>query len=364
MFQKAYTFDDVALVPQYNNIQSRTEPSLKTWLTKNIKTNFPLIPANMDTVICIELAEKIVENGGIPIFHRFCSIDEQLSFCQKFNGKCFVSCGLNDTDKLEQLYNAGALGVCIDVAHGHSEPIINLIKNLKEKYPNKEIIAGNVCTPMGYSDLVSAGADAVKVGVGPGAACTTRIVTGFGVPQFSAIYEISKLARKLQVPIIADGGIRNSRDVVLALAAGASTCMVGSLFSKTYESAGEKYIKKIINQNDNSNNNDEYLKIHKSTINDYVNDNKKIYTLYRGQASKHFQNDYYGGMKKGTVAEGINFYSLCTGSTQDVIDDINGGLRSGLTYGGARSIKELQRKAEFVEVSSNYMCESKPRENQ
>ena len=134
--------------------------------------------------------------------------------------------------------------------------------------------------------------------------------------------------------------------------------MVGSLFSKTYESAGEKYIKKF------NNNNDVYLKIHKSTINDYIDDNEKIYTLYRGQASKHFQNDYYGGMKKGTVAEGINFYSLCTGSTQDVIDDINGGLRSGLTYGGARSIKELQRKAEFVEVSSNYMCESKPRENQ
>ena len=107
-----------------------------------------------------------------------------------------------------------------------------------------------------------------------------------------------------------------------------------------------------------------YLKIHKSTINDYVIENKEIYTLYRGQASKHFQNDYYGGMKKGTVPEGTNFYSLCSGSTQELIDEINGGLRSGLTYGGARSIKELQRKAEFVNVSSNYMCESKPREKQ
>lgn len=354
MFQKAYTFDDVALVPQYNNIQSRTEPSLSSWLTKNTKVNIPLIPANMDTVINTNLAEVIVNNGGIPIFHRFCSIEDQVNFCKRFNGKCFVSCGLNDTDKLEQLYDAGALGVCIDVAHGHSEPIINLIKTLKEKYPNKEIIAGNVCTPMGYSDLVSAGADAVKVGVGPGAACTTRIVTGFGVPQFSAIYEIAKLARKLQVPIIADGGIRNSRDVVLALAAGASTCMVGSLFSKTFESAGEKYVK----------DGEEYLKIHYSTIPDYIQEGKDIYTLYRGQASKHFQNDYYGGMKKGTVAEGINFYSLCSGGTQDVIDDISGGLRSGLTYGGARSIKELQRKAEFVEVSSNYMFESRPREKQ
>lgn len=350
MFKKTYTFDDVALVPQYNNVPSRTDPKLETWLTKNIKVDNPLIPANMDTVICPELAQVIINNGGIPIFHRFCGVDEQEAFCKKFTNKCFVSCGLNDIEKLDRLYEAGALGVCIDVAHGHSKPIIELIKNLKNKYPDKDIIAGNVCTAMGYSDLVNAGADAVKVGVGPGSACTTRIVTGFGVPQFSAIYSIAETARKLQVPIIADGGIRNSRDVVLALSAGASTCMIGGLFGKTYESAGEKYIKT-----------DEYIKIGRNSINRHVQDNKDIYTLYRGQASKHFQNDYYGGMKKGTVPEGINFYGLCNGSTQELLDNIFGGLRSGLTYGGARSIKELQRKAEFVEVSGTYMSESKPR---
>ena len=160
MFQKAYTFDDVALVPQYNTIKSRTDPVLYTWLTKNIRINNPLIPANMDTVISVEMAKVIVDNGGIPIFHRFCSIDEQIDFCKSFQNNCFVSCGLNDYEKLDELYKHGALGVCIDVAHGHSEQVISLVKKLKARHPNKDIIAGNVCTVSGYSDLVFAGADA------------------------------------------------------------------------------------------------------------------------------------------------------------------------------------------------------------
>jgi IMP dehydrogenase len=354
MFEKAYTFDDVALVPQYNNIKSRTEPSLETYFTKNIKIKIPFIPANMDTVICENLADIIIGEGGIPIFHRFMSIEEQERLCLKYKDKCFVSCGLNDIDKLEKLFNVGALGVCIDVAHGHCENIINLIKNIKQNYPEKEVIAGNVCTVEGYTDLVNAGADAVKVGIGPGAACTTRIVTGFGVPQFTAIYNIAKVAKKLQVPIIADGGIRNSRDVVLALAAGASTVMIGNLFSKCYESAGEKYIKdEVYGYNP--------VKITNCILEEYSD---KIYTNYRGQASKHFQEDYYGKMKEGTVAEGINFYTKCTGSAKDLINNLSGGLKSGLTYGGARNIKELQRKAEFVSVTHNYINESFPRISQ
>ena len=382
MFQKAYTFDDVALVPQYNTIKSRTDPVLYTWLTKNIRINNPLIPANMDTVISVEMAKVIVDNGGIPIFHRFCSIDEQIDFCKSFQNNCFVSCGLNDYEKLDELYKHGALGVCIDVAHGHSEQVISLVKKLKARHPNKDIIAGNVCTVSGYSDLVFAGADAVKVGVGPGAACSTRMVTGFGVPQFTAIYEISKLVKTLKVPIIADGGIRNSRDVALALAAGASCCMIGSLFSKTFESAGDKFIlnKKynesvnadinaVINADDNK-----YLKIHKSSIKDYIhkpnNSNSSmvcvepIYTMYRGQASENFQSDYYGFVKKGTVPEGICFYSLCLGTTQMLIDELTGGLRSALTYSGSFNIKEFQKNAVFVEVTNTYIDESNPRKHQ
>lgn len=354
MFEKKYTFDDIALVPQYNNIESRTDPNLNTLLTKNIEMNIPLIPSNMDSVISIELAEIIINNGGIPIFHRFCNIEKQIDFCKKFKNKCFVSCGLNDSDKLDKLYDAGALGVCIDIAHGHSKKMIDLIKHLKKKFPNKEVIAGNICTIDGYKDLVNAGADAVKIGIGPGAACTTRIITGFGVPQFSAIYDIAKIARKLKVPIIADGGIRNSKDVILALAAGANSCMIGSLFNKTYESACDKFVIKDTN----------YIKIKTNDeLKESLKNNQDIYSLYRGQASSHFQNDYYGGIKKGTVAEGTFFYNKCNNSTQDIIDKLCGGLRSGLTYGGSNNITELQRKAEFVEVTNNYIYESNPRKN-
>ena len=371
MFEKAFSFDDICLVPQYNNIMSRTTPSLETWLTKNSKVMQPLIPANMDTVISEELADVLIKNGSLPIFHRFANIETQLEWVKKYGNNCFVSCGVNNIDQLKPLFDAGARGVCIDIAHGHSLTTIDLIKQIKTNYPDKEVIAGNVCTPMGYSDLVNAGADCVKVGIGPGAACTTRVVTGFGVPQFSAIYNIAKVAKKLQVPIIADGGIRNSRDVVLALAAGASTCMIGNLFAKTYESAGQKYINYFdrVDKIEKPVYIDQSVQLpYKNKSYDFILGNTDelpfkydIISHYRGQASKDFQDDYYGSVKKGTCPEGVSFKTKSSGNAQEFIDNICAGLRSGLTYGGAKSIKELQRKAEFMEVTSNYGAESNHR---
>lgn len=333
--RKAYTFDDVALVPQFNNVPSRTEPLLETWLTKNRKMNIPIICSNMDTAISEELAEVLFKEGSIPIFHRFTSMEVQESWVKKYKERTFISCGILKIDETRRLLDLGAMGTCIDVAHGHSDRMFHFIEELKRTHPDKEIIAGNVCTAMAYHDLVNAGADAVKVGVGPGAACTTRMVTGFGVPQFTAIYDCAKIAEKLRVPLIADGGIRNSRDVVLALAAGASTVMVGKLFAMTNESAAQK---------------------RKSETSPTGMEAK-----FRGQASEDFQNDYYGGLKGKTVAEGIDFWGPVTGSAEELLNSLLGGLRSGMTYGGARSLKELVRKAEFVEVSSTYMHESKPR---
>jgi IMP dehydrogenase len=362
MFNKAYTFDDIALVPQYNIVSSRLTTNLETNLTRSVIMSNPLIPANMDTVISFELAEKVIENGGIPIFHRFCSKEQQLRFCKTFKQKCFVSCGVNDDEynKLEELFNNGALGVCIDIAHGHSQVIIDLIIKIKTNFPYKQVIAGNICTENAYMDLVNAGADAVKVGVGPGAACTTRMVTGFGVPQFSAIYNIAKkrseFVKDMQVPIIADGGIRNSRDVALALAAGANSVMIGNLFSKTLESGSKKYYK---NENNDLIEISNILEIYEKFEN-----NNDILGHYRGQASKNFQSEYFGKLKKGTVAEGIDFYTKCSGPVQQLYEEINGGLRSALTYGGATNISEFQNNAQFVEVTTNYIGESRPRENQ
>lgn len=333
--RRAYTFDDIALVPQFNNIPSRTEPSLESWLTHSRKIQIPLLAANMDSVIGEELAEILLTEGSLPIFHRFTTFSRQEEWVKRFRDRTFISIGIRpeSLDETRILLDQGALGVCIDVAHGHTDRMFRVIEELKRTHPQKEIIAGNVCTAMAYHDLVNAGADAVKVGVGPGAACTTRMVTGFGVPQFTAIQECAQIAEKLRIPLIADGGIRNSRDVVLALAAGASTVMIGKLFAITEQSAAPKRQRE-----------------------DGIWEAK-----FRGQASEDFQKDYFGSLKEKTVAEGIDFWAAVTGSAEAIIAALLGGLRSGLTYGGARNIKELQRKAEFVEITSSYMVESAPR---
>jgi IMP dehydrogenase len=330
--KEAFTFDDIALVPQFNNVPSRTEPVLESWMTKNRKIGMPILCANMDTAISEELADLLIAAGSIPIYHRFSPLEAQKKWVKKYEDNTFISCGITKLEDTRALLDLGAAGVCIDVAHGHSDRMFHFIEEIKRTHPDKDVIAGNVCTAMAYHDLVNAGADAVKVGVGPGAACTTRMVTGFGVPQFTAVYECAKIAEKLRVPLIADGGIRSSRDLVLALAGGASTVMIGKLFAMTNESAAPK---------------------RKS--------GDKLEAKYRGQASADFQNDFYGGLKEKTVAEGIDFWGPTSGSANDLIQNLLGGLRSGLTYGGARNIKELQRKAEFVRVMPSYIAESKPR---
>lgn len=318
------TFDDVALVPQFNNIESRTAPILNTWLTRHSSMRIPILAANMETVIGPELARVLADYGSTPIFHRFANVEETVKWVQEFPN-CFISVGMStNPDELTEIMRHKPAGICIDIAHAHDNRVLGLISDLKNIYKT-QVIAGNICTPQGYQDLVNAGADAVKVGVGPGAACTTRTVTGFGVPQFSAVYEIGQLAKKLRVPIIADGGIRNSRDIVLALAAGASSVMIGKLFAQTRESAGEK--------------------------------NEK-YVHYRGQASREFQEDYFGQVKEGTVPEGIAGEVKVTGTAAELLDTLLGGLRSALTYGGAKDIKELQRKAEFMQVTQAYHTES------
>eukprot|EP00300_Choanocystis_sp_HF-7_P033882 c46318_g1_i1.p2 GENE.c46318_g1_i1~~c46318_g1_i1.p2 ORF type:complete len:436 (+),score=88.32 c46318_g1_i1:24-1310(+) len=368
-----YTFDDVALVPKYNNIQSRLEPKLETWLTRKTKIGMPLMPANMDTVMGERLARVIVANGGMPIFHRFASQEKQLEWVKEFSGKCYISAGLQEFAKLGPLLAAGARGVCIDIAHGHSNVMIDFIKAIRKDYPTTEIIAGNVCSVVGYEDLVAAGADCVKVGVGPGSACTTRIVTGFGVPQFTAIYQIAQTAKRTGVPIIADGGIRNSRDVVLALAAGATSVMIGNAFAKTFESEAPK---RLVRYNESGTETTHSFDLRASGATaipglggfelgiSEVPKGYQVYAGFRGQASADFQQDYYGGVKKGTVAEGISFQTKVTGPAQGLIDNLLGGLRSGLTYGGGRTIAELQRKAEFIKVTSTYARESFPRPDQ
>lgn len=325
------TFDDVGLIPKFNRIASRMNTTLETTLGKE-KYKSPFIPANMDTVIGPELATICKERGAPIIFHRFSPIETQVSWIQQFP-EAYASIGVSSD--FIPLYDAGCRRFCIDIAHGHSQVVLDIIKTLKKKDQNLQIIAGNVCTYEGVMDLSLAGADIVKVGVGPGAACITRMMTGFGVPQFSAIQDCYKAKKDMSkiynktVHLIADGGIKHPRDAVLALAAGADAVMMGSIFARTFESAAPK-----------------------TTTTD-----NKTFGRYRGQASSEFMDEYFGDSKK-RQAEGVAFDVEITKSANDIFDEYEGGLRSALTYCGTGTLREFRRSAEFFESSSNFMIES------
>jgi len=245
-------------------------------------------------------------------------------------------------DDLERAASCVAAGVdvlVVDIAHGHSDHVIHMVHILKERFPNVPIVAGNVATAQGVQDLVEAGADAVKVGVGSGSICTTRIVTGFGVPQLSAIMECTAAGRAMQVPIIADGGIRNSGDITKSLAAGASSVMIGGLLAGTDESPGATVIRE-----------------------------DRRFKIVRGMASLSANMDRRRLEKNGlaieewgeVVPEGVEATVPYKGAVADVIYQLVGGLRSGLSYAGARSIEELWSAAEFVRITPSGIEESHP----
>ena len=326
--KQTLTFDDVQLVPRYNTVASRLDVDLTTKLTKNITIPNPIVNSPMDTVIGDKLANIIIQNKGIPVFHRFCTRVAKEDWLLTYPNS-FLSFGITSLDKFtifELAYNRNLRRICIDTAHADSENVLFFIKSMKESFPDMEIIAGTVATGVATKRLIRAGATAVRVGIGTGSACITKNVTGHGVPQYTAIKECSRVARWYGVPIIADGGIRGSRDVVLALAAGASCVMIGKLFAETYESACKKTV-----------------------IDDDI-----VYGSYRGQASAQFQKEFYGSVKEGTVPEGIASTFVVRKHAQEVIDELCGGIRSGLTYSGASNIKELRRRAKFIRVNGSY----------
>ena len=243
-------------------------------------------------------------------------------------------------ERTEALINAGTDVIVVDIAHGHSENAINTVKNIKKAFPNCELIAGNVATADGAKDLIKAGVDAVKVGVGSGSICITRVITGSGVPQLTAVLDCAKVGIDSDVPIISDGGTRNSGDATKALAAGASSIMVGSILGGTDESPGSTITK-----------------------------NGKRFKIYRGMASlaasmgrktKETGNFELTDDINDYVAEGVEALVPYKGSVTDIITQITGGIRSGLSYCGARDIKQMQINAEFIKISRAGFAESQP----
>ncbi len=243
-------------------------------------------------------------------------------------------------ERTDKLLEAGTDIIVIDIAHGHSENAINAIKSIKKAHPTCELIAGNVATAQGTKDLIEAGVDAVKVGVGSGSICITRIVTGSGVPQLTAIMECTKVAREYNVPVIADGGIRNSGDITKALAAGAHTVMIGSLLAGTDESPGVSITK-----------NGKRYKIYRGMASFYASLGRKI-REEGALAIDEDLNDY--------VPEGVEALVEYKGSVVEIVRHLLGGLRSGFSYCGARNIDELHRNAEFIRMTTAGYIESMP----
>jgi IMP dehydrogenase len=329
------TFDDVLLIPNYNGIRSRQDVTTAVNMAGK-KFDIPVISSNMDTITGIAMANCLASLGGLGILHRFMTIEQNIEEFRQAENKSLigVSIGVGDAalERAEALISEGAEIICVDVAHGHAKLVNQTIKNLRRKYKgNIVIIAGNIATYAGADYLAAAGADVIKVGIGGGSVCTTRIKTGFGVPQLSAIM----MCRQVDRALIADGGIRTPGDSVKALAAGADFVMLGGMLAGTIETPGET---KTVHRDGKD------LKI----------------KTFRGMASREAQEDFMGSMGEWKTAEGISIEVPVKGSATEVIRDVMGGIRSGMTYCGAATIKDLQRKAQFMTITPAGARESAP----
>lgn len=358
--REALTFDDVLLVPKESDILPK-DVNLERKLTERITLKIPLISSPMDTITEHKMAIAMALCGGLGVIHKNMSFEAQAkevetvkNFDETENkdsltdkssvdkkGKLLVAAAIGISEdrykRIEKLIEAGVDAIVIDTAHGHSQNVLKAIKEIKKLYSDIDIIAGNIATSNGAKALIDAGADAIKIGIGAGSICTTRIIAGIGVPQLTAISDASEIAKKNNVGSIADGGIKYSGDIVKAFAIGADAVMAGGLFSSTYEAPGDVIII----------------------------DGKK-YKPYRGMGSvgamiqgskdRYFQSEVVS--KSKFVPEGIEGVTEYKGHVADVIYQIIGGVRAGMGYVGAKNIGELQEKAEFVKITNQGLAES------
>jgi len=324
---EAITYDDVLLVPSYNHWESRkVVDTSMTDRTGKLHLALPVMTANMDTVTETAMADFIGAKGGIGVIHRFMPIEDNLAVFKACRTKAFVSigCSPGDLKRAEALRDAGADLFCIDVAHAHARYVGKTLKKVRAMLGKSAcIMAGNVATYAGADYLASLSADIVKVGIGGGAVCTTRIKTGFGVPNLTAIRNCARVDRS----VVADGGIRSPGDIVKALAFGADFVMIGSMLAGTRPTPGP-----VVTRN---NERGETVRV----------------KTYRGMASSEVQDAYHGGMADWKTAEGIAVEVAYREDEDTIVADIIGGLRSGLTYGGAATIHELQRKLDYIRIT-------------
>ena len=339
--KEALTFDDVLLLPRFSKIlPSETDISLN--LDKNIYLKSPFLSSAMDTVTESKMAIAIAREGGIGIIHRNLNIEKQSKEIIKVKKNnllvgAAIGTSSEDLNRAKSLINNGVDLIVIDTAHGHSEKVLKIMSKIKKNNFKTPICVGNIATAEAAKKLYNAGADIIKVGIGPGSICTTRMVAGIGVPQITAIMEVKKALNKKKVKIISDGGIKFSGDIVKAMAAGADAIMMGSIFAGTEESPGKKF--KIKN---------------------------KFYKRYRGMGSigamsagssdRYFQKNHKD--KSKFVPEGVDGRVEYKGDVSKIIYQLKGGLRSSMGYIGAKKLKDIRKNARFIKITKAGFYES------
>ena len=331
------TFDDVLIKPMSSSVEPSTA-STESACARDFLLETPILGAAMDRVSETKMAIALSEKGGLAIIHRNNTIEEQVAMVKEAKAagaRTGAACSSFNPERAEALLAAGVDLISIDSAHGHNQNVIEGAKKIKEMMSDTPLIVGNVATKEAAEDLVTF-ADGIKVGIGPGSICTTRVMSGVGVPQLSAVMEVASVAKEHGVPVIADGGIRNSGDIAKAFAAGASAVMLGSLLAATDASPGEI-----------------------STF------DGRQYKDYRGMGSKGVleegrANDRYLGGAKNFVPEGVSGLVPYAGSLADVVDQLMGGVRASMGYVGAADLKTFQERAEFIRITGAGISESRP----
>lgn len=352
MFQECLAFDDVQIVPKYSEVLSRSDCDTKTKVSRNYSIDIPIVSAPMDKVTEWEMAVSLYTIGGLGFIHRFMSIDRQVEQVQKVDKEISFRCFSSGTgrppvvligaaigatkdylERAQELVNNGVNILLIDVAHGHHIHVKNALNLLKKQLPNNvDVIAGNIATVEAAFNLINWGADGLRVGLGNGSLCITRLQTGIGVPQISALMSINDTATKEDVPIISDGGVKYSCDIAKAIVAGADTVMIGSMLAGTKEAPG-------------------------SLLKKGVFPNEVLYKEYRGSASQISKSER--GEDSSNI-EGVSTVVKYKGKVKRIVDGLVQGLKSSMSYVGARDLKTFRSNAEFIRVTQNGSVEAQP----
>ena len=339
--KESLTFDDVLLIPKYSDVlPSETDISLN--LTKKITLKVPFLSSAMDTVTESKMAVAIAQAGGVGVIHRNLNIKKQSVVVLKVKKKKLIvgaAVGTNyeDLERARSLIDNGCDLIVIDTAHGHSAKVLKVLSKLKKINLNVPVCVGNIATAEASKKLYNSGADIIKVGIGPGSICTTRMVAGIGVPQISAIMEVKGALKNKKIKIISDGGIKFSGDIAKALAAGADAIMMGSIFAGTDESPGKKF------------------KIKGKTYKQYRGMGS-IGAMSSGSANRYFQKNFKD--KSKFVPEGVDGRVEYKGNVSKIIYQLQGGLRSSMGYIGAKNLNQISKNAKFIKITKAGFYES------